>query len=107
MRELNLEATFGCRSTLAEDLENKSSAVNDLALQLVLEVSLLDRRQGAIDDYEFGIRLVAGHGNTVNLTLAKERCGLDCPDRQDERINHLDADGAGEALPFFEAGFGI
>ena len=54
MRKFDLQPSLGgCRS-LAEDLEDQASPVDDLALELFLKVTLLDCRQRAVDDDQFG-----------------------------------------------------
>ena len=107
MRQLDLQpALRGCR-TLAKDLEDQARPVDDLALELFLEVALLDRRKRTVDNDQLGVRLVAGHADALDLPFTEQGGGADGTDRQDEGIDHFDADGAGEALPLFKAAFRI
>lgn len=39
------------------------------------------------------------------MPFAEQRGWPHGPDRQDERVHHLDTDRAGKALPFFKPGF--
>ena len=52
MGELDLQAPFGGRRPLAENLEDQPGAVDHLGAGLVLEVLLLDRGQRRIDDQQ-------------------------------------------------------
>jgi hypothetical protein len=107
MRELHLQPAFCRRRALAEDLEDQSRAVDDLALELFLEVALLDRAERAIDDDELGLVLIAGDLDVADLTLAKQRRRPRLADRDDEAVDDLDTDREGEPLALVEPRFGI
>jgi len=107
MRQFNLQTPLGRRSAFAEYFEDQPSTVYDLALELVLKITLLDCRQRAVDNDQFRIGHVAGDANALDLPFTEQGCGPNCADWQDEGVDHFDADGAGEALPLFEAVFRI
>ncbi len=81
MRELDLQPAFGGRRALAEDLEDQPGAVDHLALELVLEIALLDRRQRAVDDHQLGFFLLAGGGDAFDLAFAEQRRRAHLADR--------------------------
>ena len=55
MRELDLKPALGGCRTLAKDFEDQARPVDDLALELFLEVALLDRRKRTINDDQLGV----------------------------------------------------
>lgn len=68
---------------------------------------MLDRRKRTIDHHEVGVRLVDGHADTFDLPLAEQRGRPNSADRQDEGIDHIEANGVGKALPFLKTRLGI
>jgi len=107
MREFDLQAPFGSRCTLAEDLQNQAGAIYDLALELLFQIALLDRRKRTIDNDQLSLVLLAGHGNILNLPLAEERCRAWLANGHDEGIGHFDANCQCEAFRLFEPGIGV
>lgn len=103
MREFDLKTPFGGGGAFAKDFKNQAGTVDDLALQPIFEIALLDGRKRTVDDDQFGVGLVARNADTLDLTFSEQRGRTDGADREDEGINYLDADGAGQPLPFFEA----
>lgn len=50
MRQLNLQHAFFCPGAFAENFQNQSRSVDDLAIPQLFQITLLDRRQSAIYD---------------------------------------------------------
>jgi hypothetical protein len=98
MGELDLQPAFGRCGAFAEDLQDQPGA-----LELFLQVALLDRRQRAVDDHQFGLLLLALGGDPLDLAFAEQRAGPDGANGQDEGFRDVDADGQGEPLRLFEA----
>src|SRR5262245_43769232 len=78
MGKLDLKLTLGGRRALAENLEDQSGPVDHLGANLVLEVLLLDRGQGSVDDQQPGALFPCNSGNLVDLALAEQSRGTDC-----------------------------
>ena len=107
MRQLDLKPTLGGCGALAEDFEDQSGAVDHLALELFLEIALLDRTQRAIDDHQFGVFEVAGIGDPLNLALAEQCRRADSPDRNRDCLGDHDPDGHGQPARLLQAQLGI
>jgi hypothetical protein len=73
LRELDLKLAFAAARALREDIENEARAIDDAALERVLEVALLHARQRMVEDHEIGCRLAALRGDVLDLALAGER----------------------------------
>ena len=92
LRKLDLELAFETCSALREDIENEAVAVEDAHLEQRLEVALLARSQGAIDENEFRARLVRELRDLFGLARADEEPGIrPC----EPRANLADDIGAG------------
>ena len=95
--EFDLQAAFGGRGALTEDLEDQTRAVDHLALELFLEVALLDRGERAIDDDQLSVLAVAGHGDVLDLPFTEQGAGPRLADRNGEGFRHHDPDRQGQA----------
>ena len=107
MGEFDLESAFGGRRALAEDFEDQSGAVDHLALELFLEIALLNRGQRAIDDDQLGPMLFAGHGDVVNLALAEQRRSARCAHRHQRCLGNFEANCQRQPACFLKPRLGI
>ena len=107
MRQFDLKPPLGRRGALAENLQDQPGAVDDLALELFFEVTLLDRGQRAVDDDEIRLFLLAGGRDPLDLAFAEQRAGPNGAYRNDRCLGHHDPDGKRETLGLLEARLGI
>ena len=107
MRQFDLKTPLGRRRAFTEDLEDQAGPVDDLALELFLQIALLDRGQRAVDDDQFGLGLRAGNRDVADLAFTEQRRRARLADRDDEGVDHLDPDRQGEALALLEPGLGV
>ena len=98
MRQFDLQPAFGGRRALAEDFEDQPGAVDHLALELFLQIALLDRAERTIDDDQFRFFLRCRNIDALDLALAEQRCRAYRADRHRESVSHHDADRTGEPL---------
>src|SRR5690606_24667640 len=92
VRELDLQAAFRGGRALAENFEDQAGAIDYLALELFLEVALLDRRQRAVDDDQFGRVLLAGSRYALDLAMPEQRRRANLADRDHQRLGHHQPD---------------
>ena len=93
MGELDLQRALGGPGSAAEDFENKPGAVDHLAAERPFKISLLRRRQGAVEDDKIDVLGFDFGGDGFNLALADvgrrpngaERHGLGAHDRKVDR----------------------
>jgi hypothetical protein len=98
MGKFNLQAAFRCRSAFTENLENKPRAVDDLALESILEIALLDRGKRTVNDHKLGRVLFAPRRDILDLTGTEQGIGLHLPHRQDRRVSDDHTDGERQPL---------
>jgi hypothetical protein len=55
MREFDLQRAFLGAGAVAEDFQDQPGAVHDLGLEFLLQIALLNRRQGMIDDHQLDL----------------------------------------------------
>ena len=97
MREFDLQRALGGARPAAENFEDEPGSVDHLAAERLLEIALLDRRQGAVHHDEvdrFGLRFV---GDRLDLPLAEVGRGPDGAERYGLGPDDIEIDGAGEA----------
>ncbi len=106
MRKLDLEPPFrGCR-TLSENLEDQSGPVDHLGADLVLEVLLLHRAEGGIDDQQASAMLLCQRRNLFDLALAEQGRGPDRAQAEDALGGNDDADRLRQPFGFLDARVG-
>ncbi len=105
MREFDLQAAFRRCRPFAEDFEDQPGPVNDLALELLLQIALLDCGQGAIDDNQLGLVQLAISGDPLDLTRTEQRGGLGNTDRQDIGLRDDKANRERQPLRLFHPAF--
>src|SRR5690606_1910830 len=57
MRKIDLKAAFLGAGAAAKDLQDETSAIKHLGLQLALQIALLNRRKLMIHDHQLGLRV--------------------------------------------------
>src|SRR5271170_6097690 len=70
MSELDLQRALGGASSAAEDFQDESGAVDHLAAKRPLKISLLRRRQGAVEDHKMNLLGFDFGGYGLDLALA-------------------------------------
>src|SRR5690606_6849903 len=105
MRQFDLQAAFPGAGAGAEYLEDQPGAVDYLGLQRTLQVALLHRRDGRIDDDH--IDRVSGDVSRQLLDPARadQRGRPPAGDRTQLGMDDLEVDGARQPDRLFEAGF--
>jgi hypothetical protein len=84
--------------TFTEDLENEPGAVEHLGVPLLLEISLLYRRQRVIDDDEAGFGCLDDACEFLDGAFAEKRCRLRPCDRNDGAVRDVQVDRPGKPL---------
>jgi hypothetical protein len=102
LSEFHLPAAFSSASTARKDVENKLCPVDHLALESLLELAHLSRRQFVVDDDEVDISVSTRCTQTRHLATADERPSV----RLGAFLQHPEYDGRtrrlGEAGKLFE-----
>ena len=103
MRQLDLQDAFPGMRPLPEDLEDQSGPVDHLGLPGALEIALLDRRQGVVDDHQPD--LVGGDplADLLDLAGAEERRGTIIGERHGIAVDDLEVDRLRQPGRFLEA----
>ena len=100
MGEFDLKTALGSGRAFAEDLEDQSGAVDDLARQLVFQIALLDRRERAVDHDQFDLVLFAGDADVIDLTGAEQQVRAHFANGQHKALGDDHADRQSQPLGF-------
>ena len=100
VREFDLESPFCACGALAEDFEDEPGAVDDLRLCFGFEIALLDRRQGTVDNQQFGIMRAQPRRNRLDLAAAEQGSSLWRADVRRNTINYINPDGRRQSRRF-------
>jgi hypothetical protein len=103
-RQLDLQAAFMGPGASAKDFEDEAGAVDDLGLPLPLEIALLHRRQGAVDDNEADFLLGDHLAKRFDPALADQRRRDRPAEANDLAGNDIEVDRLGEADRLVEPG---
>src|SRR5580698_2979093 len=106
VRQFDLKRSFFGFGAAPEDFENESGAIEDLGVPGLLQVALLDRRQRAVHDHEFGLVTRDETCDLLDLTLAEIGRGRDLADRRYQGLRNRQVDGARQPSRLFEARLG-
>src|SRR5690606_33117355 len=103
MRKIDLKAAFLGAGAAAKDLQDETSAIKHLGLQLALQIALLNRRELMIHDHQLGLCVFNDASNFGKLARADE--GRGSRRRYVERfaMNDFQIDRLSEATSLFEA----
>ena len=87
LRELHFELAFVAARALREDVEDQPRAIEHAALDELLEIAFLRRRQRMIEQHDVGIVLDGGGADLIRLAAADEeaRIGAIAPAANAER----------------------
>ena len=96
MRKLHLQPAFPGQRALAENFQDQPGAIEHLAVPGLLQVALLDRAHGMIDDDEAGLVLGTSAGDLLDLAGAQQRCRPRPHERDDLGQSHVEGDGLGQ-----------
>jgi hypothetical protein len=100
--QLDLPPALARPCTAREDVEDQLCAIDDFALEPILELAELSRRQFVIDDDDSDVGFSAGGSQTRDFASADERSGI----RLRPLLQHPQRDGrtgcVGEAGQFLE-----
>jgi hypothetical protein len=99
LRELDLQFAFVRTRALREDVEDQAGAVDDAAFGQLLEIALLHRAQGPVDQDQVRVERLPLLGEFLGLAAADvvARIGL-----VDTRCQRTDDAGAGRARELAE-----
>ena len=100
---LDLQHAFARRRTLAEDVEDETGAVDHLGVERLLQIALLDRRQGRVDEDERRLALGDQALQVRDLTAAEIGAGLGLAYRDDLAVDQLEIDRPDQSLGLFQA----
>ena len=93
MGEIDLQAAFLGAGPAAEDLEDQAGAVQHLDVPGSLQIALLNRRQGCIDDDQFDIISRERALQLINLAGAEQGCRTHLRKRHDLGQRDVQVDG--------------
>ena len=103
MRQFDLQPALGSCCPFAENLQDQPGTVDHLSRQLVFEVALLDRGQRTVDNDQFGLVLLAGNPDVVDLACAEQQVRSYIAHWQHEAIGDDHADCQCEPFRFGQA----
>ena len=106
MRKFDLQRPFLCAGPFTENLENETGAVDDLRPPGPLEIALLHRGEGRVDDHQ--IRPQCGNlvGDLRDLAAPQEGRGVAVGERHESALEHRHIDRMRKAGGLREAGLG-
>ena len=106
MSQFALQRAFAGSRARSENFQNESGPVEHLDVPGALQIALLARPERAIDDDEFDAKFGKLALQFLDLAFAHQRRRARPRDRHDNRTDHIEGDGSGEAHGFVKAGFG-
>src|SRR5262249_4449339 len=104
LRKLDLQLAFMAASTLREDIENQARAINNTPVKQALQITLLRRRQGVIEDDEIDVVRFACEAQFFRLAAADEQRGVGARAAARQRDGRMGARALREQTEFFETG---
>ncbi len=107
MGQFDLQAAFRRCRAFAKNLQDQPCAVDNFALELLFQITLLDRRQRTVDDHQFGLFKIAGRSDVFDLAGTEQRVGFHRADGNDHPLCYDNTNGQSEATGFFRPGLGV
>ncbi len=102
MRQLDLQPAFTSSCAPAEDFENEPRAVEHLDVPGALQITLLHRADGMVDDNEAGAEIRDVRLQLFDLAGPEQRRWLRLWHRHDRAVGDLEIDSLGKADSFGE-----
>ena len=102
MREFDLQRAFLGLGAAAEDFQDQPGAIENLGAPGLLEVALLNRRQGAIHHHQFDLVPGDQADDFLDLALAEIGRRPDLADRRNQRIRDRQVDRPRKADGFLQ-----
>ena len=96
LRQFDLELAFPRARPLGKNIEDERRAVEDLAIEHLLEVAALGRGEFVVKDDRIDIRLAAMKGELIRLALADVSAGAGRGHFLDAVANDVAASGRGQ-----------
>lgn len=100
VREFDLQPPFRAGRAFAEDFEDEPGAVDHFRLCFGFEIALLDRRQGTVDDQQFGIMRAQPRCDRFDLAAAEQGGSLRRADMRRDTIDNINPDGRRQSRRF-------
>ena len=104
-RQFDLQAALMGARPRAEDLQDQAGAVDHLGLPAFLEIALLHRRQGAVDDDEPDLVFADQFAEIGNRPAAEQARRARTGDARDLGADDVEVDRLGEADRLLQARF--
>ena len=102
MGQLDLQRALARSCALSKNLENEAGSIEDLRLPGLLQIALLHRRHGMVDDDQFRLCLSNQRFDLVDLAGTEEGAGLRRSQRHQEGLANIEVDGFGQTPGFRE-----
>ena len=107
LRELDLQLAFARAGAPREDVENQLRAIDDLAIEALVQLAQLRRRQLVVEDDDVGVGFGRGLRQHVDLAAAEERGRVGLGTILQHAQDDAGARGLGEAGELFEGMFRV
>src|SRR5262249_4028448 len=105
MCEFDLQRPLARACAPSKDLKDQTCAVDDFRIPRLLQITLLNRRDGAIHDHDGRRQAFCQSGNLVDLAFADVGRGPNLAEGYEPHLDHIQVDGAGETDGFVKARF--
>ncbi len=93
--QLNLQAALFAVRPVREDFKDKPGPIKNLGIPSGLEIALLNRRQGVIDDSHSGFPGRHDPADLLDFAGAEKRCRPHLRQRHDSGKAHIKSDSFG------------
>ena len=107
LRELDLQLAFARPRAPREDVEDQLRAIDDAALEPLLQLAQLRRRQLVVEDDDVDVGFGRGAREQIDFAAAEKRRGVGLGPLLQHAQHDLRAGGVGEAGQLFERMFGV
>ncbi len=101
-RQLHLQPALAGPGAAGEDLQDHAGAVEHLGFPGLLQVALLHRREGVVDDHDIDLELMDQRGHLLDLALTEQGGGREGAQRRHAGVTDLQIERLGQADRFFQ-----